>query len=147
MKYRKFNKFEKKENRQALLKTVLAGTGLFLYENSSRTGDLSLPRPTASGLRRVGPGKQFQGDDYYMQMVKTGDLKLIKVLQPTKAQEESLVAEKLILDQPDIVTEKGKVEHVAEPAAKPLVEADNQPEVEVLLNEQPVDDGFVIVGD
>jgi hypothetical protein len=79
--------------------------------------------------------------------VRTGYLKLIKELQsPTPINEESM-QDKLILDQPDTITAKGKVEHVVDndvPAQK-LHEQDKQEATDVLLNEGPVDDGFVIV--
>jgi hypothetical protein len=157
MKYRKFNKYERKENNRAQIENALHGEGLYLYENNTNA-DMTLPRPTKSGLRAVGPREQFQGDNYYMQMVKVGHLRLIKELQSPNANEattneENLMNspqdEKLILDQPDMVTEQGQVEHVqATPVpAQPLNEGDNQPKPDVLINESPVDDGFVIVGD
>lgn len=148
MKYRKFNRYEKKDIRREFIKSSLAGVGIYLYENASKAGELTLPRPTASGMRKIGPGQQFQGDDYYMMLVKSGDLRLIKVIQQF-SEEEAPVAEKLILDQPETITEKGKIEHVVEKAvaSKPLNEAGNQPQPEVLLVESPAEDGFVIVTD
>ena len=57
--------------------------------------------------------------------------------------------EKLILDQPDTVTHKGKVEHVVDrnTPAQRLQEQGSDEQPEILLNEGPVDDGFVIVGE
>ncbi len=152
MKYRKFNKYEKKEIRSQVLANALHGEGMYLFENNTKA-DLTLPRPTKSGLRSVGPKQQFQGDNYYMQMVKQGHLRLIKVLQ-TPEQERALQEatmqqdDKLILDQPDTIKEHGKVEHIVNKnvPARQLDEGDNQPQPDVLLNEGPVDDGFVIVG-
>ena len=152
MKYQKFNRYEKKENQSKNLAIAMHGEGLYLFENHTKA-DLGLPRPTKSGIRSVGPGKQFQGDDYYMQMVRNGHLRLIKVLQ-TPEQERALhegtmnQQEKLILDQPDMITEHGKVEHTIKPntPVRQLDEAGHQPQPDVLLNEGPVDDGFVIVG-
>lgn len=151
MKYAKYNRYEKKQIQSENLARAMSGEGLYLFENHTKA-DLSLPRPTKSGIRSVGPGKQFQGDDYYMQLVRNGHLRLIKVLQ-TPEQERALTEatmqqEKLILDQPDQITEHGKVEHVVEkntPVRK-LDEAGNQKAPDVLLNEDPVDGGFVIVG-
>jgi len=152
VKYRKFNKYEKKEIRSQVLANALHGEGMYLFENNTKA-DLTLPRPTKSGLRSVGPKQQFQGDNYYMQMVKQGHLRLIKVLQ-TPEQERALQEatmqqdDKLILDQPDTIKEHGKVEHIVNKnvPARQLDEGDNQPQPDVLLNEGPVDDGFVIVG-
>lgn len=145
MKYRKFNKYEQKEEQARALEAATSGEGMYLYENNS-DATLTLPRPTASGLRIIGARKQFQGDNYYMQMVQSGLLRLIKELQaPPK--EQVMTDEKLILDQPDTVTEKGKVEHVVETPTQKLHEQEGDEQPEVLLNEGPVDDGFVIVGD
>lgn len=157
MKYRKFNKYERKENNRAYVEKSLHGEGLYLYENNTNA-DLTLPRPTSSGLRSIGPRKQFQGDSYYMQLVRQGVLRLIKELQsPTQqavvneavtSEVNNMQQEKLILDQPDMITEQGKVEHVQSPSpTQPLRESGNQPKKDVLINESPVDDGFVIVGD
>lgn len=150
MKYRKFNKYEAKENRTTNVTNALAGSGLYIYENSSKEADLTLPRPTRTGLRKVAAGGRFQGDDYYMQLVRTGYLRLIEVMQtPEQEKEVTLLEEqKLILDQPDRVTVKGKVEQVVEkktPKQK-LNEGNNTaPAPEVLLNENPGDDGFVVI--
>jgi hypothetical protein len=166
MKYRKFNKFEKKEVRSQMLANALHGEGIYLYRNNTKA-DLTLPRPTKSGTRVVGAGKEFQGDNYYMQLVKQGMLRLVKEIQSPEQQyaeevksEEKLVIdqqlnegvkmeEKLILDQPDTVTEKGKVEHVVSKPAKKLNEqkgGEKEKQQDVLLNEGPVEGGFVIVG-
>lgn len=151
MKYRKFNKYEKKEIRAQVLANALHGEGLYLYENNTK-GDLTLPRPTSSGIRSVGLKKQFQGDNYYMQLVRAGHLRLIQVLQTPEeeraAYEATMNEEKLILDQPDTINHKGKVEHVVDKSnqVQKIDESGNQPKPEVLLNEGPVDDGFVIVG-
>lgn len=151
MKYRKFNRFEKKEVRAQMLENALHGEGMYLYRNNTNA-DLTLPRPTRSGIRSVGPGKEFQGDNYYMQLVKQGMLRLVKELQSPNQQNvtesEVKMQEKLILDQPDTVTEQGKVEHVVSKPAQKLNETqgENGKQPEVLLNEGPVEGGFVIVG-
>ena len=160
MKYRKFNKYEAKEEKSKHLAQVMGGSGLYLYRNSTDS-EMTLPRPTKSGLRFVGPKGTFQGDSYYMQYVKQGLLRLVEVLQTpeqeaavkaaeTQALNEANMSEdKLILDQPDMITEQGKVEHVVNkqtPQQKLNEKCDEQP-VDVLLNECPCDDGFVIVDD
>jgi len=153
MKYRKFNKLEKKEVRSQMLENALKGEGLYLYRNSTNA-DLKLPKPTNSGVRVVGPKKEFQGDNYYMQLVRAGLLTLVKELQSPNIQEnvevlkeEKMSEEKLILDQPDTVTEEGKVEHVVSKKKKKLNETKSTEEQQpdVLLNEGPIEGGFVIV--
>lgn len=153
MKYRKFNKFEKKEVRAQALVNALHGEGLYLYRNNTNA-DLTLPRPTKSGIRIVGRGKEFQGDNYYMQLVKQGLLRLVKELQSPNQEQESNLTEvkmsedKLILDQPDTVTEQGKVEHVVSKPVEKINETqqDAEKKPDVLLNEGPVEGGFVVVG-
>lgn len=151
MKYRKFNKFEKKEVRAQALENALHGEGLYLYRNNTKA-DLTLPRPTKSGIRIVGPNREFQGDNYYMQLVKQGILRLVKELQsPEKEQSQvevkKMSEEKLILDQPDMVTEQGKVEHVVSSPLEKINETkEDSKKPDVLLNEGPVEGGFVIVG-
>lgn len=151
MKYRKFNRYEKKEINRQVLANALSGEGYYLYENNNNA-ELTLPRPTKSGIRKIGPRQQFQGDNYYMQLVRSGDLRLIKELQSPVVQERSLneessMEDKLILDQPDVVTVKGKVEHVLDTSVpkQKLNESDTEGQPEVLLNENPVEGGFVIV--
>lgn len=153
MKYRKFNKLEKKEVRSQMLENALKGEGLYLYRNSTNA-DLKLPKPTSSGVRVVGPKKEFQGDNYYMQLVRAGLLTLVKELQSPNInenvevlKEEKMSEEKLILDQPDTVTEEGKVEHVVSKKKKKLNETKSAEEQQpdVLLNEGPIEGGFVIV--
>lgn len=150
MQYRKFNRYEKKEVRAQIVQNALHGEGIYLYRNNTNA-DLTLPRPTRSGTRVVARGKEFQGDNYYMQLVKSGLLRLVKEIQSPEQQhaEEVKMEEKLILDQPDTVTQNGKVEHVVSNPNKKLNEqsdSDKDKQPEVLLNEGPVEGGFVIVG-
>jgi hypothetical protein len=149
MKYRKFNKYEKKEVRAQQLENALHGEGVYLYQNNT-SADLTLPRPTKSGIRSIGPRMQFQGDNYYMQLVRGGLLRLVKEIQSPEQQRavnEVKVDEKLILDQPDMITEAGKVEHVVNknlPLQKLHEQQKGKQQQDVLLNESP-DDAFVIV--
>ena len=128
---------------------VQVGKGYFLYENNTG-GTLMLPKPTSSGIkqieapdpRRPGSGR-FQGDDYFMSLVRNNMLRLIKTLRTPQQEAAMQDNEKLILDQPDTITEAGQIEHVAAPKLKkPLNEGDGE-EGEgpvVLLNENPMDD-------
>lgn len=150
MKYRKFTRYEAKEVRREQVAQAMSGGGVYVYENSSPHAELSLPRPTRSGVRKIGPKQQFQGDSYYMQLVRTGMLRLIEVVQSEEQEREVLLAEqeqRLITDQPDRVTNKGKVENVVDKGTskQKLHESGNQSLPDVLLNEGPSDDGFIIV--
>jgi hypothetical protein len=155
----KLNKYERREMHAEKLKNAMSGSGVYIYENNS-DADLTLPKPTASGIRTVGPRKQFQGDSYYMSWVGSpmNLLKIVEVVQPklTKQQieEQRMIEDKLLLDQPEIVTQGGKVEYVVvqtpakTKAVKPLndstVPVQNSPEV--LLTEDPLDGVEIILG-
>ena len=152
---RKFTRNERKNFQVERAKKAMEGHGMFLFENNTNA-DLTLPRPTKSGRRVIGPKEQFQGDDYYMSLVRNNFLRLIEVLQTPQQEQEAIQKQeetvnqqnKLILDQPDVITEHGKIEHVVKPPlAQPLNEspgqAKNQPDV--LINESPT--GYVIVED
>ena len=145
MKYQKFNKYEKAQIRHDTIEKALHGEGLYLFENHT-LADLTLPRPTQSGVRVVRSKTQFQGDNYYLQLVRSGHLRLIKELL-TPEQERAAMhtqEEKLILDQPEIVTNQGKVEHVVDKKIKRLNEDNEDDSQDVLINEEP--SGFVILG-
>jgi len=152
------SKYERQELRAAKLEKALNGQGLYVYENNSG-GDLMLPKATASGLTKVAKGQQFQGDDYFMSMVKTNDLKLVKTLvtpeQEMKIKMEQLEREKeqkLLLDQPDKIKGVGKVEYVV-PTETPLNEAPApakpvevaEESEEKLLVEDPIDGVDIIL--
>jgi hypothetical protein len=149
MKYRKFNKYEKKEVRRTQIAEAMSGTGTYIFQNSSNNAELTLPRATHSGRRKIEGGGQFQGDSYYLQMVKTGLLKIVEVIQtPLQEKEADAMNQKLILDQPDQITESGKVEHVVEQktTVQKMNEGGNEKKPDILLNEGPSADGFIIVG-
>lgn len=147
MKYQqKMTRFEKSEMKSQKLEEALMGSGLYLYENRSKQAELTLPKPTKSGRRVIGPKEQFQGDSYFMQLVRTGTLSLIKELQ--SPQQEALMEEqKLILDQPVTVTTDGVVENVVQASPKRQLQENKgkSKNPDVLINESPVDDSFVIV--
>lgn len=104
------SKFQSAENRKELREYHQKGEGLYLYKNNTK-GTLSLPKPTAGGIKEVPINGEWQGDNYYMSLVKTHDARLVKELLSPEQEKKSNM-EKLILDQPDFVTNQGKVEHV-----------------------------------
>ncbi len=147
---KRMNKYERRNERQQKMAEALKGEGIYLYENNT-PGDLILPKPTKSGIRTISQGRQFQGDSYYLQLVRNNQLKLIKeILSPEQERIQMAYPQKLILDQPDTVTAKGTVEHLlpAEPP-KPLNEQQpskkaNHHSSDVLINEDPMA-GIVII--
>lgn len=161
MKHRRFTKQEKKENRERNLKNNMAGTGVYIFENNT-DGDLSLPKPTASGQRKVGPRQRFQGDSYYMQWIKP-PLNLLKFIETVSVVDPALLnrdnqqlveanmtqQKKLILDQPDTIGPQGKVEHVVVDGQQQKLNDATDPDQkrpDVLLNEDPLDGVEIILG-
>lgn len=97
------------------------GHGIYVYENNTN-GDLMLPKPTLSNQKIVPPKGKFRGDSFFMTMVKNNSLKLVEIIQ---SEQEALkiidqninnegdnMQNKLILDQPAMITTQGTVEHV-----------------------------------
>ena len=157
------NKIERRQFQAAKLANDLSGTGLYIYENNT-DGDLKLPKATASGVRMVGPRKRFQGDSYFMKLVGNpmNLLRLVEEVIPMKttsqiaaeiegrnlAENKQMSNQKLILDQPDTITTKGKVEHIVntDTPVQNLNDSANAKNPDVLLNENPLDGVAIIKG-
>lgn len=156
----RLNKYERREMHAEKLKNNMAGTGVYVYENNT-DGDLKLPKPTDSGIKMVGPRRQFQGDSYYMQWVGSpmNLLKLVKEVVPKMSFQEiqdnnekqrllgeSTMNEKqLILDQPDCVTNNGTIERVVVDPAQAQINDNTKQPTEVLLTEDPLDGVEIIL--
>jgi len=143
MKRRKLTKEEKVKNMQM----NLSGTGLYIYENRT-SGHLTLPKTSTDGKKVIPPNGRFKGDSYFMMLVKPPQ-NLLKFIEEIKTEENVMSENKLILDQPDMVTAKGTVEHVVDDKA-PLQNlrdsVDNKQKPDVLLNESPMDGVEIIQG-
>ncbi len=149
---KKITRQEKKEIQKNKFLNNMSGTGIYIYENNT-DGDLNLPKPTASGTSTIGPRKRFQGDSYYMSWVGSpmNLLRLIEEVVPKNENKENSMNEnKLILDQPDTVTVRGKVEHVVsnETPVQNLNDTTDPTEKksEILLNESPIEGLEIILG-
>ena len=153
---RKLNRLERRVEQKERLARNLAGTGLFVYENNT-SGTLTLPKPTTSGKRTIAPKEQFQGDSYFMSLVKPPNnlLKFVREITVNLPETQALVEsnmneEKLILDQPDRVTSEGTVEQVVKkPEQQKLndsVQKQPAPPKEMLLTEDPMDGIEIILG-
>lgn len=142
MKRRKLTKEEKQQIRDK----NLSGDGHYIYENRT-TGYLTLPKPAKDGRKVIPPSGRFEGDSYFMSLVRQPH-NLLKYIDQVK-QEEAVSDKKLILDQPDMVTAKGTVEHVVDdnaPIQRINDSVDNGKKPDVLLNEGPVDGVEIIPG-
>jgi hypothetical protein len=133
---RQIQRDERRKNQKEAAVKALQGVGRYRYKNHSRA-EMLLPKPDAKGRKLVGPGQEFEGDSYFLNLVKSHELVLLEIID-TGMKEETL-----ILDQPNKFTTNGAVEHVVvKPKNKPLneeVPQDEQPTEEILINEDPVD--------
>jgi hypothetical protein len=160
------SKLEAVAAQRAKREYYLHGEGLYVYRNRTN-GTLNLPKPTKSGLVEVAIGGEWEGDNYYMFLVRNNMAALVRTISDPVIQEvvlepvveESVITEgkenmqnKLILDQPECVTSEGKVEHViVEPKNKTKEKVAKQKtskfdeNKEILLNDDPLD-GVQILG-
>ena len=144
----KLSKYEAREYRKKKLDKDLKGEGLYVYRNTSG-GDLMLPKPTATGQKTIAKNAEFQGDNYFMELVRSNQCRLVKeIMSPQQEnnmrEQQEQQKEKLITDQPDVITEAGKTEFVCggnECAGQPLNENPNPgaKKSDVLINEDPMD--------
>jgi hypothetical protein len=147
----KLSKLEAREYRKKKMERATQGEGLYIFRNKT-SGDLMLPKPAEGGVRTVTSGQEFQGDSYFMCLVKTNQCSLVQELvSPKQTREQKMQEEKLLLDQPDQITAAGQVEHVVakQPQQVPLNEvpvAPETPATDVLLTEDPLD-GVDIIGE
>lgn len=146
MNRRQTEKFEKKQTRDQLRQQAMAGKGCYLFQNNTGA-DFYLPKPHNGGSTFVAKGRTFEGDSYFFCLMKTNQVKLIKELEiiPPKEEEIPMIEQKLILDQPERVTNEGAVEHVLtnpQPAkpkkAKNESRTAPKDQPDVLLTEDPM---------
>lgn len=144
------NKYEAIANRRAEMEACQSGKGWYIYRNATK-GELGLPKITKAGEKSIQPGRTWEGDDYYMMLLKTHEATLVKVV--TTPEEAKMQEQKLILDQPDVITEQGKVERVLAPAPTELDSLNETPakapeqKKEVLLTEDPLSGVQIILND
>lgn len=122
---------------------ALAGEGLYEYRNRNKNATLNLPKPTEDGQKTVPPNGTWEGDNYFMSLVRSNEATLVReIISPQQEREEKMTQEKLLLDQPELVTEQGQVEHVVEnEKQKQLNETKEKTneEAKKLLVEAPLD--------
>lgn len=149
-----FTRAEKISSKRELIEHRQQGNGLFIFRNKSRNATLRLPKPGTNGETWVDaynpkiPGSgEWQGDSYFLSMIPT-EAVLVKTLR-SQDEDKKMNEEKLILDQPDMVTNKGKVEHVVANPRKVLTETpveENAEVKDVLLTEDPLDGITILRG-
>lgn len=152
---RKVNRLERAQQKKQALEYYQNGTGLYLFRNRSSFASLDLPKVSKDGKKWVQPNETWEGDSYYLSMVPKEAI-MVRVIEEPKSneclnenKENNKVDEKLILDQPDQVTNSGKVEHSVD-GELPLTETKPQKEEknnkEKLLTEDPLA-GVTIIRD
>ncbi len=145
MKRKRKNQYEAKAARKKKLEHALRGEGEYLYRNNTK-GTLDLPKASLDGTRRVPENGEWRGDDYFMLLVKKNEARLVKtILNPER---KNKMTDKLIMDQPDVVTTEGTVEQVVvDEAEKKLNEGQpvQDSQEDVLLTEDPMDGVEIII--
>ena len=143
---KRLNQYESRVERDKQMEKILHGEGLYVYRNRTK-GDLTLPKPTTSGRKVVGPGQEWQGDNYYMSLVPQEAILVRTIVSPQQEREQKMKEEKLLLDQPEKVTVEGTVEQVVKNPVKKLNETPVvDPSQEVLLTEDPMDGVQILRG-
>lgn len=138
---KKLSKYDKANIRQEKLRQAMSGSGVYLFKNNT-SGELDLPKmPLEGASRKIAKDAEFLGDSYFFQMLNTNDIKLIRIIE-----NKDVPMEKLITEQPPVVTNVGKVEFVVNDPKKKKINEDeaNAPQKDKLLTEDPMG-GVVIV--
>ncbi len=144
----KRNKKFNRENRKLKLQKSQSGRGLFLFKNNSR-GSLQLPKVSSDGKRWIEVNQTWEGDSFFLSMIPKEAILLKTIISPDDQEEEEKVSnEKLLLDQPDQITEEGKIEHVVSVETKKINENKTSlksKKSKKLLTEDPVGDLTIII--
>ena len=144
IKRKKLNKYERSAEYTKKLENALKGEGLYVFRNNTG-GSLILPKPSKEGLKLIQAGQTFRGDSYFMHLLKTNEIRLVETIESPERKE---TMEKLIVDQPDRVTNEGTVEDIVDPKVTQLNEGEPQEDLDkdILLVEDPMD-GIEIITD
>jgi hypothetical protein len=144
----KRNKKFNRENRKLKLQKSQSGRGLFLFKNNSR-GSLQLPKISSDGKRWIEVNQTWEGDSFFLSMIPKEAILLKTIISPDDQEKEEKVSnEKLLLDQPDQITEEGKIEHVVSVENKKINENKTSlksKKSKKLLTEDPVGDLTIII--
>lgn len=150
----KIDKFTLREMKRQKREDALKGDGEYLFCNNTR-GELTLLKKPIKSPIPMNPclipiGQTFVGDSYFLNMMRSGEVRLIEVLKPAASERTDIMEEKkLILDQPSRFTNQGQTEHVAPTdGPKPLVEnkPTQQPAVDKLITEDPLEGVEILLG-
>lgn len=145
------NKLSKQQKKQCNIdnrNNNLNGTGVYIFQNIT-SGDFMLPKKSLEGKKMVKTKEQFQGDSYFLKFVGPPNnlLKMVRRIEETNERATNMT-DKLILDQPDQITNQGKVEHVIADTQKAIIKENdaNKNQDNVLITENPIDGLEIILG-
>lgn len=125
---------------------ALKGEGHYIYRNSSKS-TLLLMKPAFDGRKEIPPGDTWEGDSYFIGLVKMGDARLVEQIKTPESEQNMLNEETLILDQPDTITTAGKVEHVVEEDGLEISHKISLKNKKKKINEQPTEEGVLLTED
>lgn len=131
------SRIQRFEHRQEQLQKKLAGDGNRYRFRNNTTADLGLPKPAEDGRTAIGPEGEFIGDSYFLCMVP----QCLVIIEDLNMKNKE---NKLITEQPPVVTNEGRVEYVQQTQKMKLNENKPEKQPEILLNEDPVG-GVVII--
>jgi hypothetical protein len=124
-----------RQEQQEKLKNQFNGSGIYIFKNIT-SGDLQLSKKTLDNKTEIRKGETFKGDSYFFNLVQENLIHCIETIQ-----EKDQPMQKLILDQPEIVTTKGAVEFVVDQQPTQLTDStknENEENKDVLLCEGPL---------
>lgn len=127
-------RLQRYEARQNMIAKRMEGTGRYKFKNNT-AGSLNLLKPAEDGRRTIPVGGDFIGDSYHMAMVPQH----LIILEDLNVKNEN----KLITEQPPVVTNEGTVEYVQQQKQAQKLHEGKVKQPEVLLTEDPV--GGVVI--
>lgn len=154
-KIKKVDKYTLREMKRQKREDSLKGSGEYLFVNNTR-GELILPKKPIKSPIPMQPcvipmGQTFVGDSYFLNMMRSGEIRLIETLKPADNERTGIMEEKkLMLDQPNRFTNQGQTEHVVpdDKTVRPLIENQphKQPAKDALITEDPIDGVEILLG-
>lgn len=145
---KKINKKLRTEDKKRKLEQSQFGEGLFLFKNNNNAS-LQLPKISSDGKRWVHANETWEGDSFFLKMIPREAVLVKTIKSPNECREENKMNDKLLLDQPDQVTEDGTLEHIVSVEKVEInEEKKSQPQKiknKKLLTEDPVGDMTIII--
>lgn len=107
----------------------------YIFQNH-KNHDYSLPKKSLCGKKMISPKQTFHGDEYFVAFVKTGDIRIIQVLQPKSVDTPEPVADAPVAVQQVVATEAVANKTLTE-SATIVCESSQGDKMEKLILDQP----------